>query len=229
MRSSLTMCCRSRSMKFRTISLTMVAAEPPKEMKLYVFTSGGLTLDKSIIQNGASGKITHSGRIFPDPSSEGQCAVRLRQQRQGHHRPGLLGTVRQGARSGAHAGYRHRRPAQKINVKPSDVNYVVLGHFHLDHAGNVGKFPDATFVYQRDEIKNAFWPEPGFATFYITGDFALLRNSVGGGMPTRSRPSSSRATSICLATTASRSTAPCRIPRQPDGGRAPAQDTARWC
>ena len=35
-----------------------VAADPPKEMKLYVFTSGALNLDKSIIQNGASGKVT---------------------------------------------------------------------------------------------------------------------------------------------------------------------------
>jgi N-acyl homoserine lactone hydrolase len=45
----------------------------------------------------------------------------------------------------------------------------VLGHFHVDHAGNVGKFPDSTFVYQRDEIKNAFWPAPGYATFFIVG------------------------------------------------------------
>ena len=34
-----------------------VAAEPPKEMKLYVFSSGALNLDKSIIQNGTSGKV----------------------------------------------------------------------------------------------------------------------------------------------------------------------------
>jgi glyoxylase-like metal-dependent hydrolase (beta-lactamase superfamily II) len=39
---------------------------------------------------------------------------------------------------------------------------VLLGHMHLDHAGNVGKFPNATIVYQRDEIVNAFWPKPGF-------------------------------------------------------------------
>ena len=30
-----------------------IAAEPPKEMKLYVFSSGALNLDKSLIQNGA--------------------------------------------------------------------------------------------------------------------------------------------------------------------------------
>ncbi len=58
----------------------------------------------------------------------------------------------------------------------------MLGHFHVDHAGNVGKFPDSTFVYQRDEIKNAFWPAPGYATFFITQDFGWMRNSIGGGM-----------------------------------------------
>ena len=34
-----------------------MAGEPPKEMKLYVFSSGALNLDKSLIQNGASGKV----------------------------------------------------------------------------------------------------------------------------------------------------------------------------
>ena len=73
----------------------------------------------------------------------------------------------------------------KINVKPSDIKYVVLGHFHVDHAGNIGKFLDSTFVYQRDEIKNAFWPAYGFATFFITQDFAMLRNGIGGSMPAK--------------------------------------------
>ena len=40
-------------------------------MKLYVFTSGGLKLDKSIIQNGASGKVQDSGRLLPDPAPKG--------------------------------------------------------------------------------------------------------------------------------------------------------------
>ena len=34
-----------------------LAMDPPKEMKLYVFSSGALNLDKSIIQNGSSGKV----------------------------------------------------------------------------------------------------------------------------------------------------------------------------
>ena len=55
-----------------------VAAEPPKEMKLYVFTSGGLTLDKSIIQNGASGKVTIPVGFYLIRHPKGDVIVRLR-------------------------------------------------------------------------------------------------------------------------------------------------------
>jgi glyoxylase-like metal-dependent hydrolase (beta-lactamase superfamily II) len=58
---------------------------------------------------------------------------------------------------------------------------------HLDHAGNVGKFPTATIVYQRDEIVNAFWPKPSFGCCYITSDFAMLRNSIGESAPSRQK------------------------------------------
>jgi N-acyl homoserine lactone hydrolase len=165
-----------------TTAVAAVAAEPPKEMKLYVFTSGGLTLDKSIIQNGASGKVTipvgfylirhpkgdvlfdcgNNDKIITDPDYWGPFVKALDPVRT----PDIAIDAQLG----------------KINVKPSDIKYVVLGHFHVDHAGNVGKFPDSTFVYQRDEIKNAFWPAPGYATFFITADFAWMRNSIGGGM-----------------------------------------------
>src|SRR5438045_9330039 len=39
------------------MSASAIAADAPKEMKLYVFSSGALNLDKSIIQNGSSGKV----------------------------------------------------------------------------------------------------------------------------------------------------------------------------
>jgi glyoxylase-like metal-dependent hydrolase (beta-lactamase superfamily II) len=67
----------------------------------------------------------------------------------------------------------------KIGMKASDINYVVLGHMHLDHAGNASKFPNATIVVQRDEIINAFWPPQSFAGPYISGDFESLRSQTG--------------------------------------------------
>ena len=201
-----------------------IAADPPKEMKLYVFTSGGLTLDKSIIQNGSSGKVTipvgfflirhpkgdvlfdcgNNDKIITDPDYWGPFVKALDPVRT----PDIAIDAQLG----------------KINVKPSDIKYVVLGHFHVDHAGNVGKFPDSTFVYQRDEIKNAFWPAPGYATFFITQDFALdaqqhrrrhAKQGQGHGARRRSRP----------VRRPQHRNPPHRIAhaRQPDDGRAPAQ------
>jgi glyoxylase-like metal-dependent hydrolase (beta-lactamase superfamily II) len=76
---------------------------------------------------------------------------------------------------------------EKLGVKATDVNYVITGHFHLDHAGNVSKFPNATLIYQRDEIINAFWPPAGYAGPYIPGDFSGLRSPAGDPLPTKQK------------------------------------------
>src|SRR2546428_10421038 len=66
-----------------------------------------------------------------------------------------------------------------------DIKYVVIGHMHLDHGGNVGKFTKSTIVLQKDEIRNAFWGEPGTPQNYIPGDFMMLRNDPGQMMPNK--------------------------------------------
>ena len=162
-------------------------AESPQGMQLYVFSSGHLHLDKSIIQTGASGKMEvpvafflikhpkgnvlfdtgNNDRLITDPSYWGPLTQALDPERT----PDIAIDTQLG----------------KIGIKPDDVKYVVLGHFHLDHAGNVGKFPNSTLVYQRDEIRAAFWPAPGFAGPYIAGDFASLRGPVGRDMPARQK------------------------------------------
>ena len=50
---------------------------------------------------------------------------------------------------------------QKIGLKPDDIKYVVPSHLHLDHGGNVGKFPNSTIVVQRDEIAECVLAEGG--------------------------------------------------------------------
>jgi glyoxylase-like metal-dependent hydrolase (beta-lactamase superfamily II) len=64
---------------------------------------------------------------------------------------------------------------KKIGLTPDDIKYVVCSHLHLDHGGNVGKFPNSTIVVQKSEIQNAFWPEPGTGGPYIIGDVMPLR------------------------------------------------------
>ena len=64
-----------------------------------------------------------------------------------------------------------------IDLTPDDITYVVAGHLHLDHGGNVGKFPNSTIVVQKTEIQNAFWPEPGTGGPYMIGDVLPLRSA----------------------------------------------------
>jgi len=165
------------------------SAASPDGMKLYVFSSGWLNIDKSALQTGAApGRIQipvafflikhpkggnilfdtgNNDRIITDPTYWGPMIAAID--------PGRSPDVAIDAQ------------LDKIGLKPADINYVVLGHMHLDHAGNVAKFPNATIVYQRDEVVNAFWPKPGFAGPYVIGDLLPLRSPVGSNMPSRQK------------------------------------------
>lgn len=58
----------------------------------------------------------------------------------------------------------------------ADVEYVVLSHLHVDHAGDVTGFPDAEFIVQQAELEYCFWPaDPIQRGFYLLGDFGRLR------------------------------------------------------
>jgi glyoxylase-like metal-dependent hydrolase (beta-lactamase superfamily II) len=43
----------------------------------------------------------------------------------------------------------------RLDVRPEDVDHVVLSHMHFDHIGNVGLFPNAAFSMARAEFD--FW------------------------------------------------------------------------
>lgn len=66
---------------------------------------------------------------------------------------------------------------RRIGLTPDDINYVVVSHLHLDHGGNVAKFPNSTIIVQKSEIENAFWPEPGTGGPYMIGDVLPLRSA----------------------------------------------------
>ena len=161
------------------------AAEPPKDMKLYVFSSGGLTLDKSIIQNGSSGKVTIPVGFYLIRHPKGDVLFDCGNNDKIISDPDYWGPFVKALDPVRTPDVAIDTQLAKVDVKPSDIKYVVLGHFHVDHAGNIGKFLESTFVYQRDEIRNAFWPAPGFAVFFITSDFSMLRNNVGASMPSK--------------------------------------------
>jgi len=164
------------------------SAASPEGMRLYVFSSGWLTIDKSALQTGATDKITVPVAFFLIKHPKGNVLFETGNNDKVITDPTYWGPLAQ------MLGPASRTPdlaidtqLDKVGVKPSDISYVILGHMHLDHAGNVGKFPGATIVYQRDEIVNAFWPKPGYGCCYITADFAMLRNDVGENQPNRQK------------------------------------------
>jgi glyoxylase-like metal-dependent hydrolase (beta-lactamase superfamily II) len=167
---------------------SQVFAASPEGMKLYVFTSQPLDISRAALSSAASGTdkfiipvafflIKHpNGNVLFDTGDNDKVITDTT----------YWGPMASLLDKGVSADLAIDAQLAKAGVSPSDINYVILGHMHLDHAGNVGKFPKATIVVQRDEIANAFYPKPGTACCYVPGDFAHLRG--WGGTNANTQP-----------------------------------------
>ena len=74
---------------------------------------------------------------------------------------------------------------RRHQVRPEDVKYVILTHLHYDHVGRCEEFPNAQFVLQRNELKEAAAPKapPGFeiggkALFYDRLDVTMFADKL---------------------------------------------------
>lgn len=57
-----------------------------------------------------------------------------------------------------------------LNIQPEEIDYLILSHLHLDHAGGVGAFPNATYVVHQKEFDWAFNPKCTQKSAYIMKD-----------------------------------------------------------
>lgn len=57
-----------------------------------------------------------------------------------------------------------------LKIKPEDIDYVILSHLHLDHAGGVGAFPNAQYIVHKREVEWGFSPECSQKGAYIMED-----------------------------------------------------------
>jgi len=161
------------------------SAASPEGMKLYVFTSQPLDIARSALSSAAPAgeKFLIPVAFFLIKHPKGNVLFETGDNDKLIKDQTYWGPLAAMLDKGVSADLAIDTQLEKVGVKTSDVNYVILGHMHLDHAGNVSKFPHATIIAQRDEIQNAFWPHPGTACCYITEDFANLRGSIGNPMP----------------------------------------------
>jgi N-acyl homoserine lactone hydrolase len=162
------------------------AQAPPAGMRLYAFSSGALTVPKNFLQAGAPATsiqvpvgfyvVRHpKGNVLFDTGNNDRIITD----------PSYWGAFIQGLNPVRTPDVAIDAQLAKIGLKPDDIKYVVIGHMHLDHGGNVGKFTKSTIVLQKDEIKNAFWGEPGTPQNYIPSDFMMLRNDPGQMLPNK--------------------------------------------
>ncbi len=64
-----------------------------------------------------------------------------------------------------------------LGYESDEIDYVVMTHLHLDHAGDIDEFPDSEFVVQQAELEYAWWPaDPIQQKLYLEGDFGVLRS-----------------------------------------------------
>ena len=59
---------------------------------------------------------------------------------------------------------------KSIGIMAEDIDYVILSHLHLDHAGGVGAFPNAEYITHKKEVEWAFNPECSQKSAYIMQD-----------------------------------------------------------
>jgi N-acyl homoserine lactone hydrolase len=158
------------------VGATAAEAQDPQ---LYVFTSGALTgFAKAAFQIGAQGTMDWSpvgfyvirhpkGNIIFDTGNNDKTI---------ENAEAWWGPLAKGF--GLKMTKDDAIPAQlgRIRLKTTDIKYVILGHMHLDHAGNMEQFPNATFLIQNDEMKAAWWPDIGYSVYYIPGDFSETKN-----------------------------------------------------
>jgi len=166
--------------------LSASAQSPPAGMKMYAFSSGPLTIAKSALQSGApSTQVQVPVGFFVVMHPKGNFLFDTGNNDKIINDPSYWGPFAQALQVVRTPDVAIDTQLKKIGLTPNDIKYVAVGHMHLDHGGNVCKFPNATFLVQKDEMKNAAWPEPGTAGPYIPGDVACLRNDLGQALPNK--------------------------------------------
>ena len=186
-------------------SITLSQAAGPAGMKLYVFSSGGLTIAKSALQAGASSNpITVPVGFFVVKHPKGNFLFDTGNNDKIISDPSYWGPFIKGLTPERGPDVAIDTQLKKIGLTPDDIKYVAVGHMHLDHGGNVCKFPKATFARPegRDE-------ERGLARARHRRPLHSRRRRAACGTTsasrsrTSSRWSSWRATWTCSATAAS--------------------------
>ncbi len=146
-------------------------------MRVYAFNSADMTVPRSFLQAGATGSQWVPAAFYLIQHPKGLVLFDTGVNDREIAQPASVWSREAIAYFGLQRSPSQSVEAQlsKAGVKPEDIRYVVISHMHLDHAGNIAKFPQATFVIQNDELKQAWWPDEGFESGYLDEDFRATK------------------------------------------------------
>lgn len=162
-----------------------VRAESPAGMQLYLFSSGTLMLGKGFLQNFApmEPKIEVPIGFFVIKHPKGNVIFDTGNNDKVIADTGYWGKLAEVFEPKMTKDDAMDAQLAKIGLTTNDIKYVVVSHMHLDHGGNVGKFPNSTIVIQDDELHFAMFPDEPYAAGYIPDDISVLRSGVGVSKP----------------------------------------------
>lgn len=162
-----------------------VRAESPAGMQLYLFSSGTMMIGKGFLQNFApmEPKIEIPIGFFVIKHPKGNVIFDTGNNDKVIADTGYWGKLAQVFEPKMTKDDAMDAQLAKIGLTTNDIKYVVVSHMHLDHGGNVGKFPNSTIVIQDDELHFAMFPDEPFAAGYIPDDISVLRSGVGVSRP----------------------------------------------
>src|SRR5438132_3263269 len=165
---------------------TAAMAQAPQGMKLYVFSSGALTIGKNILQNlGPTDTIQVPVGFFVVTHPKGNVLFDTGNNDKIIDDTSYWGPLIELMSPERGPDVAIDTQLKKIGLSPDEIKYVAVSHMHLDHGGNVCRFANATVLVQKDEMKSAAWPEPGTARYFIPGDVACLRSDLGESLPNK--------------------------------------------
>lgn len=164
---------------------TPVRAESPAGMQLYAFSSGTMMIGKGFLQNFApmEPKIEIPIGFFVIKHPKGNVIFDTGNNDKVISDTGYWGKLASVFEPKMTTSDAMDAQLAKIGLTTRDIKYVVVSHMHLDHGGNVGKFPESTIVIQDDELHFAMFPDEPYAAGYIPDDVSVLRSGVGASQP----------------------------------------------
>ena len=131
-----------------------VSTAQAQDIRLYAFSSGALTLGKGILHNLAPMEppITVPVGFFVVRHPKGNVLFDTGNNDKLINDPSYWASP-QAMKPAMTPDVAIDAQLKKIGLVPDDIDYVVCSHLHLDHGGNVGKFPNSTIVVQKDEVR----------------------------------------------------------------------------